>query len=288
MRFGICCGPGSFAPEGAGDALAGISVMMRILEKARVDYLEFSVGQLSPEGPEDEFEKLRRAMAPYPIRVEAFNCFIPAHHRITGPDVDVPKVLSYCREALRRCRVLGGQVVVLGSAGARKLPEGFDPAFGLRQFVAFCAELGPVADEIGIDIAIEPLNWNEDNLINTIEQGIRVVDVVHHPRIRLLADLYHITQNREPIDTVAAAGSRLAHVHVADQGREAPGFGDPSEADFIGLFRSLHLAGYDARCSYEGKMDAIAERLAPLIAHLRCRNQGTAERTESQNAPYID
>ncbi|HVF10495.1 MAG TPA: sugar phosphate isomerase/epimerase family protein [Abditibacteriaceae bacterium] len=275
MKLGICCGPGSFAPQAAADPLASLPRLVEILQEAGADYIEFPVGAVMPEGGEAEFEKLRATLESMPLRVEAFNSFIPATHRITGPDVDVPRVLEYCRTALGRCKALGGAVVVLGSAGARKVPDGFAKNTAEQQFVEFCGALEPVAAEAGVTITVEPLNSKEDNLILSVEHGARLVDSIAQPHIQLLADLYHMIEEAEPVANVAAAGSRLRHTHVADLGRAAPGYAEHGEADFTGFFRSLRQAGYDRldapRCSFEGRFDDLAAQAGPLLALLRRR-----------------
>lgn len=281
MRFGICCGPGSFAPQASEQPLASLPQLVNSMQAAGADYIEFPVAAVMPAGGDNEWNQLRDAMAPLPLRVEAFNSFIPATHRITGLDVDLPRVIDYCRTALSRCQALGAAVVVLGSAGARKAPEGFDKARAEAQFLDFCRQLGPVADEIGVDIAIEPLNRTEDNLILSVDHGARLVDQVAHPRIQLLADLFHMTEEDESMQNVADAGGRLRHTHVADLGRVAPGYArdhpsGKSEADFIGFFRALRTAGYDARCSFEGKFDDIAAQSKPLLDLLKRRWQESA------------
>jgi sugar phosphate isomerase/epimerase len=142
--------------------------------------------------------------------------------------------------------------------------------------VEFCRRLGPVADSVGIDIAIEPLNRKEDNLVLSVEQGARIVDEVAHPRIRLLADFYHMFEENEPVENVANAGARLRHTHLADLGRVAPGYAE-GEADFVGFFRSLRRAGYDGRCSFEGRLDDLATQAKPLLDLMKQRYQESAE-----------
>jgi sugar phosphate isomerase/epimerase len=271
VRFGICCGLGSFVAQIKDQPLSALPRLMDTLKSAGADYVEFGVATVMPEAPEQEFEKLQRAMAPCPLRAEAFNSFIPGKHRITGPDVNRKAVLDYCRVALRRCKALGGEVVVLGSAGARKVPDGFDPKKAEGQFIEFCRELNPIAEEIGIDIAIEPLNRKEDNLILSVEHGKRLVDAVAKPRIRLLADLYHMSEEKEPREVLAKTGACLCHTHLADLGRVAPGFAPNGEEDFIGFFRNLRKAGYDKRCSFEGSFKDIEQQSKPVIDLLRKR-----------------
>lgn len=273
MRFGICANPGSFPARAGETAAAALKRGLSTLRDEGADYIEFTVSAVFPEGSVEEFEQLRTALEGAALRVEAFNSFIPKHHSITGPSVDLSKVLAYCRVALQRCKAIGGEVVVLGSAGARKVPEGFDHARGEAQFIEFCRALDPLAVEVGIDIAIEPLNGKEDNLIRTVEHGIRLVDAIQGKRIRLLADLYHMAEDKEPVANAARAGARLIHTHVADIGRVAPGFAASGEEDFVGFFRALKSAGYDRRCSFEGRFDSIEKQSNPLLDLLKRRWQ---------------
>jgi len=275
MRFGICCGPGSFAPQVEDQPQSSLTKLVEVLQAAGADYIEFPVGAVMPAGGQAEWEELRDAMAPLALKVEAFNSFIPATHRITGPDVDLDAVLEYAGTALQRCKELGGAVVVLGSAGARRVPDGFDHTEAEQQFIEFARRLGPVAESVGIDIAIEPLNSKEDNLVLSVEQGARIVDEVGHPRIQLLADFYHMFEDGEPVENVAAAGARLRHTHLADIGRVAPGYAE-GEADFIGFFSNLRAAGYDGRCSFEGRIDDLEAQAKPLLDLMKQRFAETA------------
>jgi sugar phosphate isomerase/epimerase len=262
MKFGICTGP---------DALGEPARGLELLAEAGADYVEWGV--ISVMADEAQFEKLRQVTANAPIRPETFCVFIPAAHRVTGPNVNMGAALDYCGEAMRRMAAIGGQAVVLGSSAARRVPEGFDSAVAYRQFVEFCRELGPRAGAAGMMVAIEPLNFNEDNLINTVAQGSAFVDEVAHPNIQLLADFHHMQVNEEPLESVAAANGRLQHTHVADIDRFAPGFAPTGEADFVGFYRELRKAGYDNRCSFEGQLSDLATQAKPLLNHMRRRYQ---------------
>ncbi len=196
MRFGICANPGSFPARAGETPAAALRRGLSALRDDGADYIEFTVSAVFPEGSAQEFDQLYAALDGAELRVEAFNSFIPKHHSITGPSVNLERVLAYCRVALERCKAVGADVVVLGSAGARTVPDGFDHARGEAQFVEFCRALDPMAVEIGIDIAIEPLNGKEDNLVRTVEHGIRLVDTIKGKRIHLLADLYHMSEDK--------------------------------------------------------------------------------------------
>lgn len=273
MNFGICCAPTSLALENE-PLQVSVERLVEVLSQAKADYMEFPVAALHVEGQASAFEELRRALEGAPLQVEAFNGFIPGHHRVTGPEIDHAKVLEFCDVALERINALGGEVVVLGSGKARNVPEGFSHAKALEQFTEFCHDLAPLAQKHNVTVVIEPLNTREDNLINTVAQGSTVVDEVWHPNLQVLADFYHIFVDDEPLQNTVNAGTRLQHTHLADTGRITAGMA-AEEADFIGFFRALQGAGYTERarprCSFEGHMENIAAQVGPMFAFLRER-----------------
>ena len=259
MRFGICCAPGA-----QGDPAR----LLDSLADAGADYVEWTVGAIMASMK--EFEKLRALSDRSPIKPEAFCVFLPPHHRITGPKVNLAATLEYAGEAARRCASLGAEIIVLGSGSARRVPEGFSPKTARAQFVEFCRELAPLVDEAGITIAIEPLNSKEDNLITSIEAGARFVDEIAQPSIALLADYYHMNHDGEPLQNVVDAGNRLRHAHLADTNRVAPGYA-AQEADLRGFFGALRSAGYDDRVSFEGKSDDLGAQAPKILARMKER-----------------
>ena len=267
MKFGICCTPRT--ADSKGTLQEGATRLQEILHNAGADYFEMNVGSVM----NDDFPELARALATIPLRSEAFNSFIPAKHRITGPDVDLPQVLEYCRVALNRCAQIGGKIVVLGSSRARKIPQGFSYETAENQFIAFGQALGPIARDAGIVITIEPLNHREDNFILDMKQGMHMVDAIWDENVQLLADLYHLTEDQEDLTNVGAAGARLRHTHVADLKRVPPGFAKEGEAEFREFYRQCRHAGRVERSSYEGSFSNFADQAAPLIAHLKLRWQ---------------
>lgn len=273
MKFGICCGPTALAQENE-SVKDSVARLMETLKRAGAEYVEFPIASLKPEEDKSTFTELLEAVKGAPLKVEAMNGFIPGHHRITGENIDVPKVLSYCDEALSRAHQLGVPVVVLGSGAARKVPDGFDRNRALDQFTEFCHQLGPIAQKHQIHIAIEPLNTREDNLINTVAQGAQAVQAVNHPYIQLLADFYHMFADNEPLSNITDSGQYIRHTHLADTGRITAGTAE-EEADFHGFFRALKDSGYaarpDARCSFEGRIESIQEQSKAMFAFLNKR-----------------
>ncbi|MGC4192171.1 MAG: sugar phosphate isomerase/epimerase family protein [Thermomicrobiales bacterium] len=255
MRFGVCVSSEQTAEL---DVLTG---------DARPDFVEWSVAKSVGTLDEAGFAALRMETTALPFVPETWNVLLPGSLKIVGPNADLNVLAVYAETALARVAALGGTLCVFGSGGARTIPEGWDRAEGRRQFVAACRVLVPVAAAHGVTLALEPLRRVETNLINTVTDGLAMLDDVGDARLAILADLYHMLEEGEDVSVVRQAGARLMHVHVAAAGpRTLPVAGDGAVTK--AFFRELRAAGYDRRVSIECRWDDVAA-LGESLAFLR-------------------
>ena len=247
MRFGICA-----PPERAAE-LAAVGY----------DFVEWPLSRTVGVMDDEAYGELRRLAAGLPVRPEAWNVMLPGHIKVVGPELDHDALQEYLEAALPRVAELGGEVVVFGSGGARRVPEGYGLDDGLCQFEEACRIAGEIAQGHGLTIAVEPLNRNETNLVNTVAEAVTLVSVVAHPAVRLLSDLYHLTIEAEPLSDTETAEDLLAHVHIAapDRSIPLPGRGEQELRDY---FTTLREAGYDGRISVEASWDGVEEAAAGL------------------------
>ena len=223
------------------------------LKEAGFEFIECSVGAiLKPETPDavfaPEFDRLKACALP----IRSCNGFIPGKFRLTGPATMHGEALEYAFTACRRAEAIGIRHIVFGSGGARKIPEGFDAGKAKSQFVEFCRRLGKRISDFNLTIVLEPLNKGETNLLNSVTEGIAYVDAISHPRIRLLADFYHMLKEGEGPDAIRAAGGRIRHCHIAElAGRKAPGTkGEDLSGYFKALKDILYSGGVSCECGW--------------------------------------
>lgn len=253
MQFGICGGP-----ELAGRA-----------EKAGFDYFEWSVGGfLKPREDEECFnralEDVRRIGLPCP----AVNVFLPADLKVTGPVVDPAALKAYVATACRRAQAAGVRVIVLGSGGARRIPDGFDRDQAWDQLLAFSHVLAPLAMTHGVTVAVEPLNVAECNVLNTVSECARLVRQVNHPAFRLLVDAYHLLRDGDSLEDIVANRDLLVHIHVATlPNRLAPGMEACDQLS--AFFKTLARSGYDGRISIEGSLPDTVAGLASSLSLMK-------------------
>ncbi|MCW2833386.1 MAG: putative sugar phosphate isomerase/epimerase [Nocardioides sp.] len=111
--------------------------------------------------------------------------------------------------------------------------------------------IAPVADhagERGVVLGIEPLNRYETSMVNTVAQGLELLDGVP-ATVGLALDSYHLNiEERSTPAAIHAAGERLVHLQVCGSDRGAPG-GD--QTDWPALLAALHHVGYEGPLNIE-------------------------------------
>jgi sugar phosphate isomerase/epimerase len=201
------------------------------------------------------------------VAVEATNNFIPKDIPTTGPAVDQAAVDKFVSVACRRAGKAGVRIIVFGSGGSRRVPDGFDSGKAFEQLVGNLKRWGPMAQAAGVMIVVEPLNSSECNIITSVAEGAELVRRVNHPSIRLLADTYHMARDGEGPDSIREAGGILCHAHCAEaKGRVPVGLGGEDHRPY---FRALKDIGYAGRVSIEAKWEDFAAQLQGALDSLR-------------------
>ena len=154
-------------------------------------------------------------------------------------------------QAFRRARLLGGKILVLGSGAARRIPAGYAVEQGREEFTAFLQLVNLLAGEYGVEIAVEPLNRRETNLITSVSEAYGLVQKACLTHVHVLADLYHMALEQENFSVLETVGGALVHTHIANpDGRYYPSRKD--RYDYRPFFRALQKNGYRGRVSLEG------------------------------------
>ena len=226
-----------------------------VMREIGYDYLELNMTQVA-QMSEAAYADLHAAVQASPLPVEAMNSMIPAEYPLCSPEGTGERVRAYLRTAFSRAQALGVQVVVFGSGGARRLPEGMAQAQGYAYLADYLTLAGRMAADYGLSIAIEPLRAQECNILHHVAEAQYLAGRVALPNVGALADLYHMMAGGEDCTAVERG---ILHAHIAERARRAyPRKDDGSEADYAAFFRALHRADYAGRVSIEGSCDDFA------------------------------
>ena len=152
-----------------------------------------------------------------------------------GPDRDLSSDDESVRENgvayVNRCsqiaEALGANVVVgpmYSAVGRTRMAE---PAERAAQRALAARNIRRAADyaaKRGVRLAIEPLNRFETDLINTVDQGIVLLDEIERENVGLLLDTFHMNIEEKNIPAaLRRAKGRIFEFHACSSDRGTPG-----------------------------------------------------------------
>jgi sugar phosphate isomerase/epimerase len=238
------------------------------------DYHEASVAEVANMS-EGEFQNFKNQVLGSPLRCRRFNIFTSSPQgspapilRVVGPAVDTAALRGYVERALPRCRELGAEIVVWGSARSRNVPEGFPREQASAQIKDFLRMVDPIARSQNITIGIEPLSTPESNILNTGAETLKMQRELNLPNIKMIIDYYHLRTMNEDPEILWTARREIIHLHFANpHGRVWPR--DPAEdTGYARFFSLLKKSGYAGGISIEGK-GTYEESAAAALAFFR-------------------
>jgi sugar phosphate isomerase/epimerase len=141
-----------------------------------------------------------------------------------------------------------GAVIIIGLIRGIVKP-GVDSAQTMDWLVEALRDCSEAARLQGIRLALEPINRYETTLINTVSQGLELIERVGADNFGLLPDTFHMNIEETSIeDSIRQCGDRIFHFHVADSNRWYPGAG---HLDFESILRELFATEYQGWVSGE-------------------------------------
>ena len=171
---------------------------------------------------------------------------------ITTADVEVRRRTLQVMEALVNvCAELGGSVLVHGSPAQREVSREDPEGDAQRASEAF-ARVADVAQAAGVTYCIEPLSPQETVFVNTVAEAEDIVARVGSPALRTMLDTRAARLSEsDPVAEVLEKGlsaGTIAHVHVNDSSKLAPGQGEDTFAE---VFEVLLRLGYRGTVAVE-------------------------------------
>ena len=181
---------------------------------------------------------------------EVTNLFYPSDVRMY--EDGLPQGIRIVEAAARR----GVRIMVLGSGGVRRAPEGIADAE--ERFVRLASDLDRFAQGLGLRVAPESLNPGETNVGNSLPDLARALAAEGAP---FTADSYHALVETGTRDADLEFWREQVpllplHVHFAPVDRSVPSGDDATLRAFFARLREL---GYDGRASLECHRDGIPD-----------------------------
>lgn len=229
--------------------------------------VETVVNTVSPKIADAAFEEQLTLIKNLTIPVYALNVFIPGEMKLVGPEINETALLAYTQKVFERSKRAGIKLIVWGSGGARRMPEGYPKAKATQEFVNLARKVSEQAAQFDITLALENLNAQETNFINTVEEALQIVKQVNHKNFRLCADLYHMLKENEPAMVLLQTKGYLVHCDVAEKENRTP----PGTAgdDFAPYLQALKQIGYTGAIVLECRWNNLTSEASPALLSLQ-------------------
>ncbi len=242
-----------------------------LLKSLGFSFIEESVPAfLLPEAGEAQYDKNMRALRAEKFPIRSYIYFLPGKLKSVGSDVQHEAIIERAELVFKRAKETGTTNIVYGSGGSRFIPEGFDRDKAKSQHIDLCRKLAPMAAKYKVELAIEPLNRGETNFINSLAEGVEIIQAVNNPSMRLQCDIYHMLKEDESPDEIVKYGKYISHCHIAEKRkRTVPGVdGDDFRPYFRALKKVKYTGGLSLECNWTDFDKEVGQGLAVLKKQL--------------------
>jgi D-psicose/D-tagatose/L-ribulose 3-epimerase len=166
----------------------------------------------------------------------------PAGLSLVADDAGVrQRTVGVMTRLVELCAVFGGTYLVHGSPKQRSVPAGGTRALAWERARECLRQAGEAAARHRVTYCIEPLSRIETDLVNTVEEGARMVEEIGLVSLRTMIDCSAAGQaETEPVHRLMEKWlptGMIGHVQVNDPNRRGPGQG---EMDFAPILQVLH------------------------------------------------
>ena len=264
LKFGCCIPGASFMPEAPDKKpYSPFDVLLwgeKEIIDAGYDFAECSVGLLMNISDED-FEKVIEQN----VKIKICNCFIPSEYKIIE---DTPELWERVEKSLWRMSKLSTEIVVLGSGGARTIPDSMPYDEGVEKIEKFLVRCNELAKKYNIIIAIEPLNHKETNFVLEVGDAYRLSKKLNLSNVRILADIFHMYVEKEDFSVFESTIDEIVHTHINNPiTRTCPTL---EENEYIVNFaKALNKAGYSKTVTIESAFSDFSNEIRDAIVYLR-------------------
>ncbi|EMA37931.1 sugar phosphate isomerase/epimerase family protein [Halococcus hamelinensis] len=229
-----------------------------------------------PDTDEETVERVKETLAENDLAISNCNAFMLTaiegfhHPSYIEPDTDYrQRRIDYTKDALRTAAALDHDYISIEPGGP--IPEEKSREWALETFVESLEEVLPVAEEVGVDLHVEP---EPDLLIETADEYLEFVERISHPQVRCNFDAGHLfSVGEDPVAAYETLSEYVDHVHLEDipedRRHEHTQLGEGA-MDIDGFLGALDDAGYEEFVTVElyPYEETAAETVEDAMAYL--------------------
>jgi D-psicose/D-tagatose/L-ribulose 3-epimerase len=230
----------------ADDMHDGLLPVLEKLKKIGYDGVEVPIFDLD----QTKWKQWAKRLDDLGLERTANTVIAPEHNPISADPAVREAAYTHMQAVVDSCATVGSSIL----CGPHQVALGVFTGKGAtddewKRSVEHLRRVAEYAAGQGVVLAEEIVNRFELYHLNTLDQGIRLVDEVDHPNCKIHLDTFHAhIEEKDPAAAIRRAGGRIAHVHISENDRGVPGTGSVA---WDGTFAALRDVGYDGWLTVE-------------------------------------
>ena len=227
----------------------------------KIKSMGYEAVEIPVEYPEKiDGKKVKEALVRHGLEAVVCGAFGPSRD-LTNDDPAVHEAcFNYITQCLDLCNAWDAKFLagpMYSAVGKARMVSPEQRKVEWERAVRNIHKVSKLAHERALEIALEPLNRFESDLINTAEDVMRLVKDVNHPAAKVLLDGFHMAiEERDLEKAITSVGDKLIHVQVSENYRGTPGTGQTPWDSFK---RGLTKINYQGVVSIESFTPEIKE-----------------------------
>jgi len=224
------------------------------LKSTGFDGVEFSLSQ----GDSNHWRKMKKELDAQGLECTTITFTTEQNNPISNDPSIRRAAVDHIKWAVDMAVELGSSVIGGPFYSAYKVFTGKGPTDSERKRCAeVLREVGEYAQKNDIALALEFINRFETYLCNTVDDTLKIVQLVDLPNVGVHYDTHHShIEEKDVSSAIKKAGSKIKLVHISENDRGTPGSG---LVHWEESFKTLHAINYNKWLILEAFSTAIPD-----------------------------
>ncbi len=240
----------------------------------KVAQLGYDAIEIAVEDPQQiDAEKVANALRKYNLTAVVCGAFGTSRDLTSNDPAIHQECFDYIEACLKLCNLWDTNFLagpMYSAVGKRRMLSPVDRKKEWDLAVKNVRIACEMAAQHHCQLAIEPINRFESDLVNSAADVCQLVKEINHPAAKISLDSFHMNiEEKNPLEAILQAGDNLIHMQISENHRGIPGTGITPWNDYATGLNKINYQGMISLESFTPMNQQLAEAVCiwkPLAA----------------------